>query len=422
MKRTTQQKRFNSMHVDVIDSPDRLQTVKSQWETLWAEDQSADIFSSFDWFSTWWEHFGQNSRQDAPAIRNRGSRIRIRKQEMRLHVLTVCDGNNIVAIAPLILIQSLWRKCPVRILTSPLNSHSPRSGLIMPRCFCTSINALLSYLAKNTSWHMLMLDGIARENTILRMLGVAADREGVSWSLNGSLFHSYLSIDGTWEQYLIRKGKNLRRSMRRLENARDQIGDITIRCCRSREDIENGMDVFMQIDRKSWKASRGESIGLHPEIGNYYCDLACRFAFSGNSEVWILSVGGSPTAAYLCFRRDKTLYTLKTSYEADSPAAKYSPGAFLLSQIIQDAWRRGLTHIDFVTQTPLVDRWATGIQEFTSLTIYQKGVYPTLVQLLDRIAGKVNPIRNSLACGFKRLKRRDAMHTTSAESAGDECK
>jgi CelD/BcsL family acetyltransferase involved in cellulose biosynthesis len=371
------------MRLEVVDTVDRLQTLGPEWEALRFRDAQTDVFASFDWFLTWWEHFGNGSGPAALVVHDGDALVDIPGQVDRLHVLLVREGDKLTGIVPLIAVRGLWKKCPVRVLAPPLNSHAPRSGIICADNATTVSEALALHLAESSGWDMMILDGLPRDSGCVSTFRGTADRQGLRRRNDSSWTHSLLACEGTFEHYLNRKGYHFRRHLRQLGRALAQLGPVTATRYETPAEVEKGMRAFMEIDRESWKAMEGESIGLSAEVGSFYSDLAQRFVQRNRCEIWILWIGDEPAAGYLCLRDQNALYTLKTSYKRKFSSARHSAGFILLGRIVEDAWRRNLSHIDFVGKLPFTERWASGTREFDGLVLCPTRAHIAFFRILD---------------------------------------
>lgn len=386
------------MQVQVIETVDALRTLEPEWERLWSEDPAGDIFTSVDWFLTWWKHFGHGVGAGALVLSDGERLVSVPGRGARLHVLVVREKGDIVAIAPLIIVRGWWRRCPVRILALPLNNHGPRSGFIMSRAMHTACTAMVEHLVESLAWDIMLLDGIPRLSGVVPLFQKAAARREVVGQSNSLWSHSYLTLDGTWQEYLLCKTHNFRRQLRRSERALEQLGKVTVERFEGSAGVESGMPAFMEVDRESWKAKHGESIALQSDVGAYYRDLALRFARRKRCQIWILSIAHEPAAAFLCLcDKRQVLYTLKTAYKDKFAGPKYSPSRVLMAHIIQEAWQNGLKGIDFAGRMPFAERWASGTHDFERFAVFRNRMYPSFVWLVDRMMRRARLTKRSLA-------------------------
>jgi len=204
------------MRVELIETEDALRALEPVWESLWRADPAADVFTSFDWFLNWWEHFGHGRGSYGLVMRDGDRWVSLPGRDTRLHVLVVWDQGEALAIAPLLLLHGWWQRCPVRILAPPLNNHAPRSGFLRSRASRAAVAAVVEYLARSRQWDLMLLDGIPGQSGLVPTLSEVAARRLRPGQRQLPWFHAYLAVEGTWEQYLKQKSENFRRSLRRV--------------------------------------------------------------------------------------------------------------------------------------------------------------------------------------------------------------
>lgn len=385
------------MRVELIETEDALRALEPVWESLWRADPAADVFTSFDWFLNWWEHFGHGRGSYGLVMRDGDRWVSLPGRDTRLHVLVVWDQGEALAIAPLLLLHGWWQRCPVRILAPPLNNHAPRSGFLMSRASRAAVAAVVEYLARSRQWDLMLLDGIPGQSGLVPTLSEVAARRLRPGQRQLPWFHAYLAVEGTWEQYLKQKSENFRRSLRRAERALAQLGTVTVEQYEGLDTVQTtGMPAFMEIDRESWKARDGESIALHSHLGAYYGALATQFAKKNQCEIWTLSIANEPAAAFLCLCDGRVLYILKSSYKDKFGSSQLSPSFVLMARIVQDVWRRKLSGIDCVGQVPFLERWTPERLEFDRLVVFGHHLYPGCVQLVDRLTRRVGKAKRFL--------------------------
>jgi CelD/BcsL family acetyltransferase involved in cellulose biosynthesis len=153
-------------------------------------------------------------------------------------------------------------------------------------------------------WDVLLLDGIPTRSGFLPVFRQqAAIKRLPAREQYGPWFHSYLAMEGSWEEYLAGKSHKTRRNMNRSARHLSEQGTITVQRHETPEEIGEGIRAFLEIDRESWKKDEGEIVAGHPILNKYYVDLVNTFSKSNRSEIWILRIGGDPAAGYLCLKQ-----------------------------------------------------------------------------------------------------------------------
>jgi Acetyltransferase (GNAT) domain len=372
------------MEIEVITSVEGLETIAEAWESLLAEVPWSDIFMGPDWYSVWWRNFAAG-RESISTCLTLGDRwFGISGKEARPNVMVFREERKIRAIAPLILFKGVWKRFPFRILTLPLNYQSPRSGILFTCEPDLLAQEMAGCLVRSKDWDVLLMDGIPVESKFLPSFHRQVARMCL---LTGEhydpWFHSRLAMEGSWEEFLAGKSHETRRNMNRMVRYLSELGAITVERYGNREGIEEGFRAFLEIDSESWKKEKGEVVAENPMLENYYVDLMNTFSKSNRSEIWILRIGGEPASGYLCLKTNGTLYTLKTSYKSRYISSRYSPGNFLLMDIMKNSWGSSFAVIDFCGSTPFVNRWRNEKRGYDHLVLYRKGLYPTAVHYMD---------------------------------------
>jgi CelD/BcsL family acetyltransferase involved in cellulose biosynthesis len=81
------------------------------WNSLFAAMPRASFFQTFDWFDTYWRHFGH---------------------DQRMRVLVVYGGDEPLGIVPLCVRREVYRVGNVRVLTYPLDNWGTWYGQVGP--------------------------------------------------------------------------------------------------------------------------------------------------------------------------------------------------------------------------------------------------------------------------------------------------
>ena len=372
------------MRVERVDSLKGVRDLAPDWERLWGEDASASLFSSFEWVATWLEHFACIAPRAAGDGGPRAPRPPDPDARPRPHLLVAREGEQAVAIAPLVRSERRWGPLPARTLSLPVNGHSPASGFVAPRRVPEVASAVVEHLESEEGWDLLRLGGVPREAPLAAALGERARRSG--WQVGDSVLagSSIVRVTGTWDEYLGSRSHNFRKSLGRAERSIGRIGPTTVEQHEGADAVRAAMTSFVEVDRESWKAESGESIGLRQDLASFYATVAARCAERGRATVWILRAGDEPAAATLCLRDREWLYILKSSFKAKFGSAYLSPTFILVGEILRDAWRRAIPGIDFLHHSAFTERWANGCREYERIVLSRRRPYPMLLRLLSR--------------------------------------
>ncbi len=383
------------MFVEAIQSLERLRGFESEWEDLWQADPEADIFSSADWFLTWWEHFGEVPGPGALVLRDGERYVGVSGRPVAPFVLVAREEGSAVAVLPLVEVVGRWNRLPARILAPPLNNHSARGSLLISAgARGSAARAFVKSLSRRSDWDLLALEGIAAP--VLARAGIveAVEERGFAIRRGGDWGHTVVPIQGSWESYLRGQSHNFRKSLSRAERSLEALGSLRVERHAGVEQVARAAEVFVDVDCESWKATHGETVASSERLRSYYTEVVRRAARRGRAAVWTLSIAEEPIAAILCLQDRQWLYILKSSFKERVGSAYHSPTFVLMKHILEDAWPRGLRGLDFLNRTPFTMRWAKHDLPCQGMLVFRGGMYPGVLRMWDDL----HRLRRSLGC------------------------
>jgi CelD/BcsL family acetyltransferase involved in cellulose biosynthesis len=383
------------MQVRVVHSLEDLRELGPAWKKLYDEDPCADVFADIDYYTVWWEHFRHGIGAATLVTRRSGHLVGVGRRGAQMHVLAVEDNGEIVGVLPLVRVPGKWNGLPVRILAPTINGHSPRGGVLSARLTDDAFRALAEHLADSPDWDVMILDGIRLDSDFVHKFSKAVSSRGIAVVEQRPWGHAFLKIEGTWNEFLASQGRSFRASLDRWRSGLEKLGPVRVERYAG-SDVRKAMQILVEVDRSSWKASGGESLAFNPKLAAYYQELAVRLAAKDKSEVWILTINQEPAAAICCLRKGDVLYMLKTSYSDSFASASVSPGNHLLARIMESCWERGIRGVDFMIMAAFVERWTPERTEIAHAMIYNRRFYPTLVRFSESLRGGAGRARRAL--------------------------
>jgi len=179
-----------------------------------------------------------------------------------------------------------------------------------------------------------------------------------------------VDIQGDWDAFLAGRSSQLRSGLRRKRKILEQAGPATFDALRPNPDeLPSVLEEAFDVEADGWKGAAGTALKLNDRLREFVCDLAHRFAETGDLRVCFLRTGGRAVAMSILLEFDRRLWEIKIGYRES--AARASPGRLLLWEILHDAFSRGLTSYEFLGagdgQQP---DWATSSRSLVTLVYY----------------------------------------------------
>jgi CelD/BcsL family acetyltransferase involved in cellulose biosynthesis len=321
-----------ALHIEAITDFGAFLDLHDVWDRLVEEAGIDHPFLSHDWVRIWWECFGKGKK---------------------LHILVIRNGQEPVALAPLMTTSSRMYGIRVRQLEFIYNSHTPRCDFIVARYPIDTYRAIWRYLNEvGNIWDVVKLPQLTLESQTLRVLQQLAREDDFLVGCWPSTESPYLTLTGTWDDYfggLDRKHRsNIRNRLKRLR----KIGTVEHEVVTTGTDIERSLKSGLDIEAMAWKGRAGTAILCRPDLIDFYQKIAIRAAERGWLRLNFLAVNGRKIAFDYSLRYKNKIYILKPGY--DPEFASLSPCNSLCYLILRDAFESGVSEYDFLG---MKDEW-----------------------------------------------------------------
>lgn len=323
--------------VEAITDFDSFLGLKEAWDNLVASAAVEHPFVTHEWIRTWWESFG-------------GTRT--------LHIAVAREGNTVVGIAPMLEETDRFYGFKLRKLTFIWNSHVPRCDFIVEGREGRRLDiyrALWAYIAAPARrWDLLLLPQLPEGSPTLTWLKELASASGFlvgTWSSDSS---PYVTISGTWEDYLASLPRKHRANLFNRTARLSLLGKIQLEHLKSGDEdgsaldggLDAGLEEGFQIEAAAWKAATGNPLLCDARVRTFYSKLARTQGIKDSLRLHFLRAGDKRIAFDLSIRYANSMYVIKggclPEYES------YSPVNILASMNLENCFREGLRRYDFL--------------------------------------------------------------------------
>jgi CelD/BcsL family acetyltransferase involved in cellulose biosynthesis len=330
-----------------------LEPLREDWTRL--AEASRRIFSTWEWASTWWRHFG------------RGRRLLLSR--------VLSPGGSPLAILPLY----EWRERPVRILRfvghGPADELGPISG---PAGRGEAAGALRRVL-DGGGGDVLLAEQLRRDEGWDRILGDRVVRREASPTLR---------LAGTWEGFLASKSRNLREQVGLRERRLARSGRLRYRLTEDPAKLGRDLDTLFGLHRARW---RGVPSAFAAEA--FHREFAATALERGWLRLWLLELEGRAVAAWYGFR----FAGVESYYQAGRDPAwdRASVGFVLLAHTIREAFADGMAEYRFLRgDEPFKYRFADEDQGLVTVLAAGSALGRALVAGAEA-AARVPPLRSA---------------------------
>ena len=345
------------MKIRIVDTDSEFDALEEPWNRL-SDKTAPNFFSSFDYVRTAWKHFGS--------------------PDDRLYILVLSEGPSAVGIAPFYIgIERYGRwSIPYRAIRWIAMWEGDRPRLLVDGNEEIFWNEILCFIkSKKRSWDVFDLveqpmDG--PEGGVCSLVS----RSGWYWEKVPDATDYYISLEGSWDDYLKGLSTDTRKTWRRkTKRLSSMLGNYTVEKISDPRQMGDALVRFVHLEQSGWKAEAGIGIGKNKRHLAFYEDLLFRLAEKGQAMVFFLTIKEEDIAGSICFLQRDTVYSRHTAY---SPVhAAHSPGILIQAEIIQELFRGKYRELDLLGMReegpPPMHKteWATGRRETVHLTAYR---------------------------------------------------
>jgi CelD/BcsL family acetyltransferase involved in cellulose biosynthesis len=282
-----------------VDLASSLDELREDWVRL--AHESRNLFSTWEWASTWWRHYGAGHGPLVAACR---------------------EGRDIVALLPLY----LWSRRPARVARFVGHGPADQLGAIYaPGGDAAAAEAvrqtveqadldlvLMELLPGRESWQELL-----RQEPLLRESSPT------------------ISLGAGWDAYLAGRSANLRQQIRRRERQLDRRHAVRFRLATEPHSLQEDLSLLYALHRARWGARSAFS-----RFEDFHRDFAALALERGWLRLWFLDLDDRPAAAWYGFR----FAGVESYYQAGRDPAFHdeSVGFVLLAHSIREAAEEGV--------------------------------------------------------------------------------
>ena len=345
-------------------------------EVAW---QAGAFYLSYAWLRSWWECYGNES----------------------LSLSVVMRGNRPIAFAPFTFSRCRWYGMPVNKVGNLFNPHACRSDVALLESERECLSLMLDALDRK-SWDVIFLREIPVKSAFLLHLSGLSKERGLRLHIRPSLDSPYVTIQGTWEEYLSTRSKGFRKSLRLKRNRLRASGrKADYDCLVGTADIEAVLPELMVLAQRSWSGQKGTSIASGRNRA-FYEAVMLKLAARGCLRVWTLRLDGALAAFEIHVAWDRSLSVLKGCY--DPHFERLSPGSLLDVHATESLFEtREFDRYDLLGSDDFYKRrWTNDLERHVEVFVFNDR---PVSRALETLEFRVRPRLGAVKRGLLRLTK-----------------
>lgn len=314
-----------------VNSLDELRPYRFVWRSLFADTRNASFFQTYEWFVTYWKHFGA---------------------AQRMRVLVLLDGDTAVGIVPFIIRTEITKAGPVRVLTYPLHDWGSLYGPIGPQPAAALLFAF-RYLAESPrDWDILDLRWIDDTGADHGRTQSAMTLAGLPPVIGDWKHSAIVELEKGWDAYWGSRKSHWRTNCRRNERRLEELGEVKLVRYRPVGSASGDDDprwyLFEQcieLARRSWQGDSADGTTLsHEQIVDFLREAHAEAVKLGMVDVCLLEVDGQPVAFAYNYQFNGRVFGLRMGHDRDEQYE--GAGTVLMYRMLRDSAQRGDALVD----------------------------------------------------------------------------
>jgi CelD/BcsL family acetyltransferase involved in cellulose biosynthesis len=299
-------------YIDLLD-------LKTTWSAL-LERCPHSIFSTWEWVSIWWKHFGRGKK---------------------LILLIAEEDNRVVGIAPLMYSVSTMlgaKRGKIEFVGTP---HSDYNNFIIAEQKEQFLKLLIEYLKRlPEKWDLVDLIDIPQDSECLPFL------KTVSSSIKPTENCPYLPLPNSFDVFMetlsYKKRKYVRRGLRKLESS----FKVDFVDCSEIQHYFEGMNCLFELHQKKWESIGQSGVFSDQAVRDFHLEIAETFSREKRLSLNVLALSGIPVAVEYGFKCNFRYYAYLPG--VDPEYSKFSVGNMLFILIVKKLIQEHFTVYDFL--------------------------------------------------------------------------
>jgi CelD/BcsL family acetyltransferase involved in cellulose biosynthesis len=339
------------LKIRVIDSDSDFFALQETWNSV-LQKSPHSVFSTWEWLSTWWQHWGKN--------RN-------------LLILLAEEGDQVLGIAPLM--QSTYKSPGVQVskIEFIATPHSDYHDLILAGKEKECIDLFVNYLKNlDSRWDCIDLVDFPETTPYLPLLKDALSKDF-------TLFHdcSSMTLPNSYEDFLKGLSRNQRKNIFRTGRRLEEQFKVEFVDYSKLDSTQKGMQILKDLHQKRWNARGLPGIFANPTVLDFNLDVSQVMLQKNWLALFLLRLSGEPACVMYGFKYRFKFYEYLTGLEPSF--GKFNAGNLLRAHMIEAFIHEGIREYDFMRgYEEYKERWNTAVRWNRRATIKKDGAAHSL--------------------------------------------
>jgi len=367
-----------------IEEVNDFQSLKDCWNNLLKMSLLGDnVFLTWEWLSTWWKHFGDGRK---------------------LLLLKVEDGDEVIAIAPLMLSKY---KMPFFGTIKKVEflgvRHSDYNNFIILKKEVGCLRLILDYLMNAVKdWDWIELKEIPETSENAGYMEKLFSNVPSELRLDHRVCNicPYILLPNSYENLTAKLSKKMKKNIRSyLRKAKANHNVEFKKFDEAGFSVNEAMQVFMQL-HKARRAMEGKDGAFKDAtFRDFHLEVAKIFASKGWLGLYFLMMDGKPVSAQYNFEYGRKIYYYLGGF--DPSYAEYSVGNLTINFVLERGIKDGFVEYDMLRGDELYKRlWTSNYRRNFEFRLVPENLHSRFYSWLTW-SNAINNLAGKLKLSFK---------------------
>ena len=340
------------MRAEIINTIPEFEKLRNQWEELYVESGSDNIFITFEWQFLYWKFLGKNDP---------------------LFILAVFDAERLKAVLPLMANKKFGFR-ELRFISYPISDYD---DILMVRDESQQdeiIRVAADLLSRERQWSMLKLQGIAEGSPAYNLLRrLDADFLLCSYLQQHCDGAPQVNLNCGWEAYYSGLRRSFASDIRAFQKRAGKETEYIPGDRLEEKDLPVILENFMDMYMKRIKEIGGKSLFENEKMREFFCYVSLELFRKNRLELSQYKINGLIAAMEVGFINNGRFFRYLAAF--DSQFRKCSVARLLLFQIIRRCFEKGLKTFDFMLgEEPYKRFWNPVPRKLFFWTLHKKTI------------------------------------------------
>ena len=310
------------MRHQIIREYDEFAALRSPWNALLAATPQPLLPLSWEWFDAWWHSFRDGDETD---------------NNLLLHIHVFNTDGGLLAIIPMVEMDTRIRSIRVHALSSMANGHSPLwDAILHPDLGLEHLNSIRRTVLTTPRIEAFLFRRIEAESQFLNRR-VLNDFKFVRYGIQDTVRVPILSTQGDFETWWHGRSRKYRNNLQKKVRTYGAWSGAEVEFVPLDSGSNPVMEEVIEVSRRSWKVAVGNDLGSNAAGRQFLRRLIEHIGPRGDAGVWIGRVHGQAIAYEFHVSGFGITYPIRADF--DEAWRALSPGSVLEYHAVKAAFQ-----------------------------------------------------------------------------------